>query len=73
MSNLANGDTVELRAKTKVLSGGSAAQDFCASFSNVQADPVKKSIPVPSVDSVAFTLKQTAGTGRAFGWNIYTL
>lgn len=69
-SNMVNGDVLELRAKKKVLTGGSAAIVMVASFSNVQADPVKISIPVVSLYSLAFTLKQTAGTGRNFDWNV---
>lgn len=74
MSNLANGDTVELRAKTKVLSGGSAAQDFCASFlERAGRSGEEKHTRAICGFRCVFTLKQTAGTGRALGWNIYTL
>lgn len=72
-ANMAKGDVLELRANMKATSGGSAAQYFMSSFAHAQADPIKMSIPVPSVNSVAFTLKQTAGTGRSFEWNIYAL
>ena len=69
-SNMVNGDTVELRVKKKVLTGGSAVTVAIASFSNVQADPVKISVPIVSLYSFVGTLKQTAGTGRNFDWNI---
>lgn len=69
-SNMVNGDVLELRAKKKVLTGGSAAVVAISSFSNVQADPVKISIPFVSLYSLAFTLKQTAGTSRNFDWNV---
>lgn len=72
-SNLANGDVLELRAKTKVLTDGSEAVYLLATYAHAQGDPVKMSIPIPSLYSLTFTLKQTAGTGRAFEWNIVGL
>ncbi len=85
LKNLANGDVVELRAYQKCLTGD--VQSYLAykkAFSNVQGDaaavgsnaqgPVLAiSIPVPSVYSVTFTLRQTTGTGRNFDWRIDTL
>jgi len=70
---MVNGDVLELRCKSKAKAGGSAIVYMLGSFSNVQADPLKQSVPVPSVDGGTFTLKQTAGTGRAFDWNLYSL
>jgi hypothetical protein len=72
-TNMVNGDTLELRCKTKAKAAGSAIQYVMATYVNVQSDPLKMSIPVPSVDGGTFTLKQTAGTGRAFDWNLYAL
>lgn len=72
-TNLANGDVLELRAKTKVLTGGSEAVYILATYAHAQSEPVKMSIPIPSLYSLTFTLKQTAGTGRAFEWNIVGL
>lgn len=72
-TNMANGDILELRAKTKVLTGGSEAVYMLATYAHVQGDPVKMSIPIPSLYSLTFTLKQTAGTGRSFEWNIIGL
>lgn len=72
-ANMVNGDVLELRAKTKVLTGGSEAVYLLATYAHAQGDPVKMSIPIPSLYSLTFTLKQTAGTGRAFEWNIVGL
>lgn len=72
-TNMVNGDVLELRVKAKTLTGGSALQVVMGTYSNVQADPVKVSIPVPSVYSLTATLKQTAGTGRNFDWNLLLL
>jgi hypothetical protein len=68
--NMANGDALELRVKTRVLSGGTNRLAYMASYANVQADPVKISVPVVSMHSCEFTLKQTAGTGRGYDWSV---
>lgn len=68
--NMADGDTVILRIKTKVLSGGSASLAFSETFTDNQTDEVVYSPPVPSAHSAAFTLEQTDGTGRSFEWSV---
>ncbi len=74
--NMVNADAVELRVYDKVLStstitlGGVAGQYLMMPFCNKQADQVKKSIPFSCLYSSTLTLKQTAGTGRNFDWNI---
>jgi hypothetical protein len=72
-TNMVDGDVLEVRAKVKVLTGGSALQYLLGSFANAQADPVKMSLPVPSLYSITVTLKQVAGTGRNFDWNLVLL
>lgn len=67
------GDVLELRAKTKCKSGSTARLAYYATFCNAQSEPNKYSVPVPVDTEVQFTLKQTAGTGRAFDWNILSL
>lgn len=71
--NMVNGDTVEVRLKTKALTGGAVGLAFSGSFANVQAEPLKFSIPVPSLFSIEATLKQVGGTSRAFDWQLATL
>jgi len=71
--NMVNGDVLELRAKMKVLTGSTAGQASIGQFSNIQSDPVVFSIPFGIVWSIAFTLKQTAGTGRNFDWSVVQL
>jgi hypothetical protein len=72
-ANMVNGDVLELRLYTKYASGGTERQAYFASFSNVQGSPNLYSVPVPSDTSFKATLKQTAGTGRVFPWNILSL
>jgi len=72
--NLANGDVLELRVKAKVLTGGSEKVLYLASYAHDQgSDDVIKEIVVSSPYSTSFTLKQTAGTGRAFDWHVISL
>lgn len=80
LENMVNGDVLELRAYTKVLTGD--ANSFLAFeqfYSNDQGDNaapgssakgavVVKSPPIESPFELVWTLKQTAGTGRVFDW-----
>jgi len=68
---MALGDILELRIKTKVRTGGTSRLAYSVSYSQVQGDPNKYSVPVPSDVELVATLKQTAGTGRTFPWKIY--
>ena len=67
------GDELELRVKTKVTSGGTTREFLIATYAHPQGQPIKASIPVASINEAVFTLKQTAGTGRAFDWEIVEL
>jgi hypothetical protein len=65
---MVNGDILELRVYTKVLTGGTARVVYYAAFSHAQGEPNKYSPPVPCDIECKVTLKQTAGTGRDFPW-----
>ena len=71
-ANLASGDTVELRLKTKILGGGTVRVLYIDTFTGAQPvdDMLTCSVPVVSDQAVTFTLKQTAGTGRQFPWKV---
>lgn len=70
------GDTVELRVYQIVLTGGTARVVYLGTFTGVQSadDQIKISVPVSNeltdTNSLRFSLKQTAGTGRAFPWKV---
>ncbi len=66
-------DELELRVKTKMLSGGTTGEFLIATYAHVQGQPIKASIPVFSDQEVVFTLKQTAGTARTFAWKVVSL
>jgi hypothetical protein len=67
---MALGDILELRAKVKVRSTGTTREFLMAVISNVPSEPVFISPAIPITNEIVFTLKQTAGTGRAFPWEI---
>src|SRR3990167_3643988 len=69
-TNMVLGDIVELRMKTKVLTGDTAEQVYIAHFSNIPECVIVQSPPVVSMFSLEVTLKQVAGTGRAFPWSL---
>jgi hypothetical protein len=73
LTNMANGDVLEVRAKMKVLTGGSAIEFLLGQYANVQSQKGAVSVPLASLYSLAFTVKQTAGTGRVFDFNIVRL
>lgn len=73
MNALAAGDVVELRIKAKVTSGGTERLAYLAVFAGPITEPTVFSVPVPMVRGGTFSLKQTAGTGRSFPWEVLTL
>lgn len=71
---MVNGDALELRIYTICKASGTERLAYSSpTFVNVQADLIKYSVPVPIDVSFKATLKQTAGTGRAFPWNILSM
>lgn len=77
-SAMVKGDVLELRIKTRVLTGGTDRLVYISPpYAGVQtgdeAGPIKISVPVPSAFSCVFTLKQTLGTGRAYPWAVWSL
>jgi hypothetical protein len=72
LTNMALGDVVELRAKAKVLTGGSSRLLYDATFGpNPPEAKVAQSLPLVSGFELIVTLKQVAGTGRNFDWTLW--
>ena len=77
LGNMVAGDIVEIRLFEKMLAGGTLRRTYYAKYVGVADDePNFKSqvlyIPAVTVKKEwKLTLKQTAGTGRAFDWTIY--
>lgn len=72
LAAMTNGDAVELRIYSIVLSGGTERLAYVRRFVNVQFEPIKYSVPVPADISFRATLTQTAGVGRSFPWKVVT-
>lgn len=72
-STMVNGDVLELRAKTKAKAGSTSRLAYAATYVHIQTEGNKYSVPIPVDTEVVFTLKQVAGTGRTFDWNILAL
>jgi hypothetical protein len=70
---LANGETVRLQAKTRILSGGGDRVVQEAVYANSQGTNLKASLPIFSDQSITFTLLQTGSTGVSFPWKIVQL
>lgn len=68
---LVDGEQVELRIYTKVLSGGTERLRYHAVFKNTQGSPAKTSPAIISPHHSKFTIEQTGGTARAFPWAVY--
>lgn len=70
LSAMALGDIVELRLKTKVLTGGTSRVAYLATYAHVQGQPNVYSVPVPISWEIIATLKQTAGSSRNYPWEL---
>lgn len=70
---MANGDQIEIKIKTKILSGGTERIAYYVSYVNIQGQPQKYSMPVPENISISVTLKRIAGTDRAYPWKLLSL
>ena len=74
ISAMLSGDTVELRAYTKILSGGVLNSALYQNFTGAPTglgDQIAISMPIVSDIDIRFTLKQTGGaTGHNFPWKV---
>jgi hypothetical protein len=66
-SNMAAGDVLEIRVKAGNLTT-TLLQVWKGTYASVQTDPLKELPFIPSDQAYSVTLKQTAGTGRTYGW-----
>ncbi|WP_310601434.1 hypothetical protein [Desulfobulbus sp.] len=70
-SALAEGDTVEIRIKTRRASGETSRIAYKYTYSDAQAEPHKYSDAVPIDTEIICTITQTAGlVGRTFPWKL---
>lgn len=69
-ANMVAGDVLELRVKEKCRTGDTIRQVFLSTLAGVQSDPLWVSPSLILLHGWDVTLKQTAGTGRAYPWSI---
>jgi hypothetical protein len=67
--NLANGDLIELRGYDMV-DGTNYRQMWKGTYQNIQINNAKPCQPMAVTTQAKFTVKQLAGTGRAFPWSV---
>ena len=72
-ANLADGETLTLRIKSKTRSADTSRLVYEANFEHAQSENFKASPAIPVIAEGVFTLEQNGGTGRAFPWNILQL
>ncbi len=65
-------DELQIKIKTKALTGGTERTVYSAYFVGAQDTPIKVSIPVPVPFTATVRINQTFGTSRNFDWNITT-
>lgn len=72
ISPLVAGEYVELKVKSKILSGGTTRTVLSGIFSwrDAAIDPIVILEPMISDQELVFTLKQMNGTTRSFPWKI---
>lgn len=69
-NNMAAGDALTLKIKTKAIGGGESRLAYVMTYADLQAEPNKYSVPVPINNEIVATLTQTAGTSRSFPWSL---
>ena len=67
---MAAGDITEIRIKEKARSADTQRQILVATLAGAQSDPLWVSPSFVLMNGWDMTLKQTAGTGRAYPWSI---
>lgn len=70
LTNLAAGDILELRVYDKVNAGSYALHEIASYGPIPPARKVKRAFALLAPRGMKFTLKQVAGTGRAFPWEV---
>lgn len=70
VSNLANGDTLEIQCLEKSISSSTAGVVWSSVLSNAQSEPVFASPALILMHGWQFQLKQSSGTARSFDWSI---
>jgi hypothetical protein len=74
--NMAAGDVIELRVYQMIITSGTARVAYFQRYEDVQStdDLIKVSVPISNeltdTNALQFSLKQIAGTGRAYQYKV---
>jgi hypothetical protein len=70
LNNMALGDILIVRIKTKAKTGSTSRLAYIKTFSHVQIEINKYSPAVPVDTEIVVSIEQTDGTGRSIDWNL---
>ena len=70
LTNMASGDTVEIRVSLIIKTAGSHILYYLGTYAGVQTNPLVYVPTLPSDLSWKLTLKQTTGTGRNYDYRV---
>ena len=73
LTNMASGDTVEIRVSLIVKTAGSYILYYLGTYSGAQSNPLVYIAALPSDIGYKLTLKQTAGTGRNYDYRVFEI
>lgn len=73
LTNMASGDTTEIRVSVIVKAAGSHILYYLGTYSGAQTNPLVYIPSLPSDISWKLTIKQTVGTGRTYDWRVYEI
>ena len=73
LGSLQNGDEVELRFADVCSFSGTLSVAYSASYAHVQGTQIKVSPPVVVTRSAQFMIKQVAGVGRIFNFDVVSI
>lgn len=73
LSNMQDGDVAEIRIYGQANSSSSLVQQVYLSFANKQSDPLPPLPATAAATAYKLTLKQTAGSNRAYQWSVLNL
>ncbi len=73
LTNLADGDILEIRIYNQANGSSLLVEEVCLSFANGQTDLLPPLPALPATIGWKLTIKQTAGTPRAYQWSVLNL
>lgn len=69
LNDLVDGDVLVVRAKYKVLSGGTSRILYQATYTHAQGEPIVCTVPIASDQELVFSLIQATGTA-SIPWKV---